>query len=413
MGSPHGNGKAHIRVHSSKRGVAYLSIGSSEGSGRSRSEHQYEVDGSIRSHPASRDHVAMSHWRCVERHTLYEILNVPPDASIEEIRAAFHRLGLKVHPDQGGSNALFRRVKDAYDTLSDPKRRAEYDRSLKAGPGGGAAAGSSPPRPSGARGPGESSWPPPTTPAPSAPTRAPPGRSYVAQHPAGTVAICGILLLVLGAALARVGGGAFAALGFVVLLAGLVAMAGNRRAAMRYGAIQAGIGSVDQMTGAQFEILLESLFAGLGYRVSRVGGRGDFGADLLLEGPSGRTVVQAKRWSGTVRHDAVQEAVTAMGHYRANSAMVVTTSDFSEHARQLAQSNGVVLWDRSILSHELTRSRGLPAPGAGTRFLVALGTGMVVCFGVLLRLLLVTSGAKKRLPARRRPTRRRSTPRRR
>ena len=62
--------------------------------------------------------------------TLYEILNVAPNASPEEIRAAFRRLGAKVHPDKGGSNALFRSVKDAYDTLSDPGRRAQYDRSL-------------------------------------------------------------------------------------------------------------------------------------------------------------------------------------------------------------------------------------------------------------------------------------------
>ena len=64
--------------------------------------------------------------------TLYEVLNVAPNASADEIRAAFQRLGAKVHPDRGGSNALFRRVKDAYDTLSDPRRRADYDRSLMA-----------------------------------------------------------------------------------------------------------------------------------------------------------------------------------------------------------------------------------------------------------------------------------------
>jgi hypothetical protein len=68
----------------------------------------------------------------VSSDTLYEVLNVAPNASADEIRAAFQRLGAKVHPDRGGSNALFRRVKDAYDTLSDPRRRADYDRSLMA-----------------------------------------------------------------------------------------------------------------------------------------------------------------------------------------------------------------------------------------------------------------------------------------
>ena len=61
--------------------------------------------------------------------SLYEILSVAPDAGAEELRAAFRRLSKKVHPDAGGSDALFAQVKDAYDVLSDPARRAEYDRS--------------------------------------------------------------------------------------------------------------------------------------------------------------------------------------------------------------------------------------------------------------------------------------------
>jgi DnaJ-class molecular chaperone len=64
--------------------------------------------------------------------SLYEILSVAPDASAEEVRAAFHRASKEVHPDTGGSDELFCRVKDAYDVLSDPGRRAEYDRSLNA-----------------------------------------------------------------------------------------------------------------------------------------------------------------------------------------------------------------------------------------------------------------------------------------
>ena len=63
--------------------------------------------------------------------SLYEILSVAPDAGAEELRAAFRRLSKKVHPDAGGSDALFAQVKDAYDVLSDPARRAVYDRSLR------------------------------------------------------------------------------------------------------------------------------------------------------------------------------------------------------------------------------------------------------------------------------------------
>ncbi len=66
--------------------------------------------------------------------TLYEILSVAPTADKEELRAAFLRLSKKMHPDAGGSDVLFARLKDAYDVLSDPVRRAEYDRSLTSPP---------------------------------------------------------------------------------------------------------------------------------------------------------------------------------------------------------------------------------------------------------------------------------------
>lgn len=61
---------------------------------------------------------------------LYAILNVGAEASPEEIRYAYRQLARQVHPDmQAQSTAtLFRQVQEAYDILSDPTRRAAYDR---------------------------------------------------------------------------------------------------------------------------------------------------------------------------------------------------------------------------------------------------------------------------------------------
>ncbi len=61
--------------------------------------------------------------------TLYDILELSPTASSDEIKAAYRQLSKQVHPDQGGSGALFRLVREAYETLSDDNLRAEYDRS--------------------------------------------------------------------------------------------------------------------------------------------------------------------------------------------------------------------------------------------------------------------------------------------
>lgn len=61
----------------------------------------------------------------------YKILEITAKASEGEIRAAYRRLARKYHPDAGaGSSAeTFRAVQDAYELLSDPERRKEYDRS--------------------------------------------------------------------------------------------------------------------------------------------------------------------------------------------------------------------------------------------------------------------------------------------
>jgi curved DNA-binding protein CbpA len=61
--------------------------------------------------------------------TLYDILELSPTAGLDEIKAAYRRLSTQVHPDRGGSGALFRLVREAYETLSDDSLRAEYDRS--------------------------------------------------------------------------------------------------------------------------------------------------------------------------------------------------------------------------------------------------------------------------------------------
>ncbi|TDW97877.1 J domain-containing protein [Kribbella sp. VKM Ac-2566] len=60
----------------------------------------------------------------------YEVLNVERTASAAEIKTAYRKLVRQVHPDQGGNAALFRLVQEAWNTLSDPAKRASYDRLL-------------------------------------------------------------------------------------------------------------------------------------------------------------------------------------------------------------------------------------------------------------------------------------------
>ena len=130
---------------------------------------------------------------------------------------------------------------------------------------------------------------------------------------------------------------------------GVVAVLGLPSALRAVRALRSGIVDVDDMAGAEFERRLAALFTALGYDVSHTGRRGDFGADLVVARSGERTVVQAKRYDGSVGIEAVQQVVGARSYYDAERAMVVTNSTCTSAARELARANAVELIERGAL----------------------------------------------------------------
>jgi DnaJ-class molecular chaperone len=57
----------------------------------------------------------------------YTTLGVSKGASEQEIKTAYRKLAMQHHPDRGGDAAKFQQVQEAYDTLGDPQKRAQYD----------------------------------------------------------------------------------------------------------------------------------------------------------------------------------------------------------------------------------------------------------------------------------------------
>ncbi|HEX8990705.1 MAG TPA: DnaJ domain-containing protein [Anaerolineales bacterium] len=69
------------------------------------------------------------------RRSYYDLLGVPRDASAEEIKHAYFEAAQRLHPDKNrlvGETELFLEVQQAYEVLSNPQRRAEYDATLPA-----------------------------------------------------------------------------------------------------------------------------------------------------------------------------------------------------------------------------------------------------------------------------------------
>ncbi|HVA34551.1 MAG TPA: DnaJ domain-containing protein, partial [Candidatus Baltobacteraceae bacterium] len=75
----------------------------------------------------------------------YDILGVRRDASGEEIKQAYRALARKHHPDvshdKSGAEHRFKEINEAYEVLSDPNKRAQYDRFGVVGNGAGGPAG--------------------------------------------------------------------------------------------------------------------------------------------------------------------------------------------------------------------------------------------------------------------------------
>lgn len=321
--------------------------------------------------------------------TYYDILGVSPVATQDEIKVRYRTLIRKIHPDFDVPAALFRQVQEAHEVLSDPVRRAAYDRLL--GFGGGAVRktsgdpndwryhatsdSASRGRYSGAGSPrrvgthlqrrrlGTSA-----------------SASLPMRHPSLAVAMAGAVLILLGSALNEIGI-ALILLGAVGLIAAGVVELGVRGEKERQAYQRSGMTAVDAMTGRQFEVLLKNLFANKGYWVARIGGRGDLGAGLLLNDAHGRTIVQARWGRGVVQQDAIEQTVAAMTHYRVIRGIVVTSSEYSQQAVAAANSNGVTLWNRATLAAELTAFRGQSLRPGTSRLSSELRAGSRICLG--------------------------------
>lgn len=109
--------------------------------------------------------------------------------------------------------------------------------------------------------------------------------------------------------------------------------------------------SYDSMEGHQFEYFCGEVLKKNGYsNVEVTRGSGDQGIDILAVKDGIKYGIQCKCYSSDIGNKAVQEAFAGKTFYGCHVAAVLTNRHFTRSAKELAESNGVLLWDREKLN---------------------------------------------------------------
>jgi hypothetical protein len=103
------------------------------------------------------------------------------------------------------------------------------------------------------------------------------------------------------------------------------------------------------LRGIAFEQFLVEVFEALGFVVETTKASGDQGVDLIAMRDELRIAIQAKGYGGSVGNDSVQQAYTGMAFYRCNRCVVVTNSEFTRAAVEVADRVSCILIDRDRL----------------------------------------------------------------
>ncbi|MBZ6485164.1 restriction endonuclease (plasmid) [Priestia aryabhattai] len=111
------------------------------------------------------------------------------------------------------------------------------------------------------------------------------------------------------------------------------------------------LADINLMSGERFEHFLVDLLQNLGFRAKVTKLSGDQGVDIIAKRKGKIYAIQAKRYAKTVGNKAVQEVVAGKEFYKADVSWVITNSDFSPHAIDLADKTKTILWNGNKLNN--------------------------------------------------------------
>lgn len=104
---------------------------------------------------------------------------------------------------------------------------------------------------------------------------------------------------------------------------------------------------IDSMDGSQFEQWCAELLRKSGFsNVRNTGKSGDQGVDILASKDGIKYAIQCKCYSSDLGNKPIQEVYAGKNFYNCHVGAVMTNRCFTSGGRQLAESTGVLLWDR-------------------------------------------------------------------
>lgn len=123
------------------------------------------------------------------------------------------------------------------------------------------------------------------------------------------------------------------------------------------------ISEADGMEGHEFESYCADLLRKNGFvNVSVTPGSGDQGVDVIAEKEGVRYAVQCKCYSSALGNTPVQEVCAGKSMYNCHVGVVMTNNYFTAGAKQLAEKNGILLWDRDKLQQMIDSAAGTECP---------------------------------------------------
>ena len=116
---------------------------------------------------------------------------------------------------------------------------------------------------------------------------------------------------------------------------------------------------IDDMDGWQFEEYCSKLLTKNGFeRVMVTSGSGDQGIDIIAYKDGIKYGIQCKCYQSDIGNKAVQEAYSGKTFYNCHVGVVLTNRYFTRSAMDLAEHNGILLWDRSKLLQMIDSVKG-------------------------------------------------------